>query len=547
MFPRVEALGRVVGYLAHDRSKLRESSSTVVYVLFRDTLRPLTLLLAVLAGYFADWAFPDRNYWPLAFLSIAVLTIALSRNSARWNFLVGYLWGVAFFLPHISWAQYAVGGNLPWIVLSLAEALFPALAAWGWTYIRRIPRVQGSLTLSALTFATTWVAVEKLRMVVPWGGFPWGRLGFSQSESILSRYAWLGGVPLISFVIVLVGALLAGAFISLTTGDILRVGAALAGTAVLVAGAFLVPIEGNAEAGQLNVGGVQGNVSRPGADAFSNRQEVLNNHVAGTHELAQSEAGADLDLIVWPENGTDIDPQVDQNAYDLIDGAAQAAGVPLLIGAQEYPETGGRYNVSLLWEHGEGVTGRYVKQRPVPFGEFIPARDFFRAIYPDVDRISIDMFAGDKPAVLDVPIARLDRNVPVGPIICFEVAYDDIIHDSVKNGAEILFVQTNNASFGPTNESTQQLAMSRLRAIETGRPVMQISTVGVSAIYTPTGREVVRSGHFTAEQISATVNLRTSITPAVRLGEWPVLIVSAGTVLLVAAGFIASRRAKTAK
>jgi apolipoprotein N-acyltransferase len=127
------------------------------------------------------------------------------------------------------------------------------------------------------------------------------------------------------------------------------------------------------------------------------------------------------------------------------------------------------------------------------------------------------------------------------------VAYDDIIHDSVKNGAEILFVQTNNASFGPTNESTQQLAMSRLRAIETGRPVMQISTVGVSAIYTPTGREVVRSGHFTAEQISATVNLRMSITPAVRLGEWPVLIVSAGTVLLVAAGLIASRRAKTAK
>lgn len=528
-------------------SVLSDSSRSVIHVQFRDVIRPLTLLLAVVSGYVGNLAFPDFNLWFLAPVSIAVLALALQRNSAAWNFLVGYLWGVGFFLPHISWAQYAVGGNLPWIALSLAQALYPACAALAWTYMRRIRVVENSMWLSAVTFAMAWVSLEKLRMTIPWGGFPWGRLGFSQSQSVLARFAWLGGVPLVSLIVVFLGVLLAVAIRGLLTRNVLRIGLSLSGVVVLLGAAFLVPVDGSAQSGRLAIGGVQGNVSKPGADAFENRQEVLNNHVAGTLALARSEQGPDLDLIVWPENGTDIDPQIDEVARTLIDNAAAVAGVPLLLGAQEFPASGGRYNVSLLWQAGEGVIGRYAKQRPVPFGEYIPARDFFRKLYPGVDRISTDMIAGHEPAALSVPIKRLDRDVTVGPIICFEVAYDDIIHNSVKHGAEVLLVQTNNASFGPTNESTQQLAMARLRAIETGRPVMQISTVGVSAIYTPSGLEVVRTGHFTAEQISAVVNLRTGITPAVALGEWPVLVISAGSVLLLVTGCVAHRRTRASR
>lgn len=168
---------------------------------------------------------------------------------------------------------------------------------------------------------------------------------------------------------------------------------------------------------------------------FANRQEVLNNHVAGTHQLAGQPG---LDLVVWPENGTDIDPQADAGAAALIDAAARDVGVPVLLGAQEYPDSGGRYNVSLLWQEGQGVTGRYVKQHPVPFGEYIPFRDFFRRLSPAVDLISTDMLPGEQPSILDVPIDSLDRDVRVSPIICFEVGYDNIIYDAVKRGERSL-------------------------------------------------------------------------------------------------------------
>jgi apolipoprotein N-acyltransferase len=118
--------------------------------------------------------------------------------------------------------------------------------------------------------------------------------------------------------------------------------------------------------------------------------------------------------------------------------------------------------------------------------------------------------------------------VVIGPIICFEVAYDGIIRDSVANGAELLIVQTNNASFGITAESTQQLAMTRLRAIETGRATVQISTVGVSGVVAPDGRLLESTGLFTAEQMYAEVPLRAEITPAVRWGG----VIGWGTLIL---------------
>ncbi|WP_435300594.1 apolipoprotein N-acyltransferase [Timonella sp. A28] len=501
--------------------------------------KTVSFALAAISGFICDWAFPDKNLWFLAFVSIAGLVVSIARESAAWNFFIGTTWGIAFFLPHIAWAEYAAGGTLPWIALSVSQALFIGFAMWVFTIIRRWERISNNMGFSALAFAFTWVSVEALRMTIPWGGFPWGRLGFSQSDSPLARLAWLGGIPLISAVIAVLGFLIAAAIFAALRVNMWRVGLALSACVALIIVPFTVPLDTQAQSGTLNVAGIQGNVANPGLGAFANRQEVLNNHVAGTHAVAGRDTTQPLDLVVWPENGTDIDPQVDSTASALIDEAAQAVGVPLLLGAQEYPESGGRYNVSLLWQPGVGVIDRYAKQLPVPFGEYIPHRDFFRKLYAGVDLIYTDMIAGQEIAVVDVPVARLERTVPVAPIICFEVGYDDLIGSAVRGGAEVLFVQTNNASFGHTNESTQQLAMSRLRAIETGRSVLHISTVGVSAMYTPNGVEIARSGHFTAEQLVGSLNLRTSLTPAVVVGKWPVYIVSAGTVLMLVAGSVA--------
>lgn len=502
--------------------------------------RWLTLVLAVAGGFLCELSFPGYDQWYLAFFALAALGLATLRDSPGWNFLVGLVWGAAFFIPHIEWANYAVGGPLPWIALSILQALFVAFFAWSWTFTRRIKLLQRNYFAASLSYAILWVGFESLRSNYPWGGFPWGRLAFSQSDSLVGRLAWLGGVPMVSLSVAFVGLLLAVAIAALVKLNMWQVGLSAATAVVVVAAGFFVPLSSGNASETLRVGAVQGNVSKPGADAFGNRQEVLDNHVEGTHALVQRDANLDspqgFDIIVWPENGSDIDPRVDPHAAMIIDNAAIAAAAPILVGTQEYPSTGGRLNLSALWMPGVGITELYAKQKPVPFGEYIPERDFFAKIYPDVSRIGTDMIAGTEPAAMPVPVPRLSRNVIVGPIICFEVGVDSVIHGAIDNGAEILFVQTNNASFGPTNESIQQIAMSRLRAMETNRAVVHVSTVGVSGIYLPNGVEIAKTGHFTAEQMSAVLPLLSGETPAVVIGSWSTYLIWAGSVLLLVGG-----------
>ncbi|WP_297083535.1 nitrilase-related carbon-nitrogen hydrolase [uncultured Demequina sp.] len=147
--------------------------------------------------------------------------------------------------------------------------------------------------------------------------------------------------------------------------------------------------------------------------------------------------------------------------------------------------------------------------------------------------MTTDVLPGEEPAVMTLPVDALGRTVTLGTVICFEVAYDPIVTGSVASGAEVLIVQTNNASFGETAESTQQFAMTRLRAIETGRSAIQISTVGVSGVVDARGHVSEMTGLFTAEQMYAEVALRDTVTPAVRLRfvwEWAPLVGALGLV-----------------
>ncbi len=236
--------------------------------------------------------------------------------------------------------------------------------------------------------------------------------------------------------------------------------------------------------------------------------------------LADEQPGAAVDLVLWPENSSDIDPRTDAETAAAVTEAARAFDAPLLLGTNDYSPADGRYNTSLVWlPSGQALPGaEYHKQQPAAFAEYIPIRSIARRFSADVDRVSVDVLPGEGPARIDIPIASLDRDVTVGPIICFEVAYDWVPRQAVRNGAEFLAVQTNNATFGATPESTQQLAMSRLRAIETGRTTFQVSTVGVSAVISPTGRILNETELFTRDAGIATVPLRTTLTPAAHWG-----------------------------
>ncbi|WP_232848049.1 apolipoprotein N-acyltransferase [Occultella kanbiaonis] len=502
--------------------------------------RWLTLLLALVGGLLTDTAFPQRSWWPMAFVGIALLVLALGRDSARWAWLVGFTWGLAFFLPHIWWANEAVG-VIPWVALSVAEAGIAGLACATWIWVRRIGWVERHRIAQPVAFAIVWVTLEQLRQVWPFGGFPWGRLAFSQTDGPLLALASVAGAPLVSAAVVIVGFLLAQAVVGFRRVQVLQATtAALAGAAVVAAAGF-IPLPTQAESGDLNLGAVQGNVSEPGLGAFNNAREVLNNHASGTEELAESRPAGWFDLVVWPENSSDINPRVDADAADVIDGAVDAVGAPLLFGTDSYTEDA-RYNDMVLWMPDGGPVFSYSKQIPAAFAEYIPMRSIARVFSSAVDLVRTDMAPGSEIAVVPVPVARLDRVVDVGTIICFEVAYDALIREAALGGAEVLVVPTNNASFGYTQESTQQFAMSRLRAVEHGRATVQISTVGVSGVIGPDGSVWEDTELFTPAQLSATVPLRTTLTIADRLGDWPVIAALALTLLGLFAGIASTIR-----
>lgn len=500
--------------------------------------RIVSLILAVAGGLLADAAFPQRGLWPLAIAAVALLLLALRRDHAGWGFLVGTVWGLSFLLVHIWWANDSVG-VVPWVALSTAQALAVGATAASWIWVRRIPVLRTHPWWGVLAFAAVFAAWEVLRSAAPFGGFPWGRLAYAQSTGPLLRLASLGGVVLVTFVVAALGAALALGIVALRRGGVLRASLAAIVVVAVPALAVLVPLDTSAQAGTTRVGFVQGNVANPGLGAFANAREVVENHTAGTLTLAEDYAG-ELDVVLWPENASDYNPREDAEAGALVEEAAEAIGAPILLGTQSYlrDEDGNaveRYNDYVLWEPEAGAVAAYAKQRPAPFAEYIPMRDIARRFSSAVDLVTVDMAPGQEEAVLDVTYPD-DRIVPWGIGICFEVAYDDVMREAVLAGAQVLVVPTNNASYGYTAESEQQLAMTAFRAVELGRAAVQVSTVGVSGVVSPNGVVTQETELFTAAQGVAELPLRTGLTLAARIGPWPAYTVVAATaVLLVAA------------
>ena len=487
------------------------------------------LPVAVAAGLLLYAAFPPLGWPALAPVGVAVLALALRGASARTGALGGLLCGLALFLPLLEWSG-AVAGSAAWVALAVLEALFLVPMGAALAVTSRLPGWP-------LWGAGLWVGQEALRDRLPFGGFPWGRLAFSQDATPLTPLAALGGAPLVTFAVALLGGLLLLAVGALGGRRPSRRALLLAGVPALVLGlaALLVPTP--VDGPTVRVALVQGNVPRLGLDAFAQRSAVLRNHVAATARLAEDvRAGRTPapDLVVWPENASDLDPYTDPAAYALIDGAVRDIGVPVLVGAVVDGPGDQVSNTGIVWDPRTGPGTTYVKQHPVPFGEYMPFRALLRRVSDKVDLVPRDFARGDRTGLLQVGPALL------GDVICFEVAYDGLVRDAVRAGGRVLVVQTNNATFGRSAESAQQLAMSRLRAVEHGRAVLVAATSGISAVVAPDGALVDRSTHFTTDLLVADVPQRDGLTPATRAGALPELLLA----LLGVAGLVRARRTR---
>ena len=477
----------------------------------------LRALGAVGAGALLVLAFPPYGVWPLSVFGVTLLVLAVGGASLRMSLVLGLSAGLVFFLGLMPWLR--VIGIDAWLALSSLCAVFFVLAAIGMTVLR-------ALRWWPLWIAFWWVLVEALRERVPFGGFPWGRLAFANSDSTLTGWVAIGGAPLLSFFVALCGSLLAGAAVT-SQHSIKKAGAlaALALVVALTATAIPRPTDGR----PVNAAVVQGNVPRTGLDAFGQREAVLRGHVDATLQLAaEVETGEQPqpDLVIWPENASDIDPVLDPAAYDLISEAVNAVGVPTLVGIVTETEDGTELlNSGVVWSPQTGPGESYVKRHPVPFGEYIPFRSQLAPLITRFDRIPRDFARGGDPGVLTVGPAV------IGDVICFEVAFNALVRDVVDEGAEIVTVQTNNATYGGTGQVEQQLAISQLRAVEHGRSVLVAATSGISAIIEPDGRIVERSEEFTQVVLVADVPARTSLTLATRMGAWPELALSLVAIL----------------
>jgi apolipoprotein N-acyltransferase len=505
--------------------------------------------LAIASGLALWLAFPSHNFWIMAPIGVGLLALATCGASPWQGALLGLTGGLACFLPLLSWSGVYVG-VLPWIALAVLESLYIALLGLVCALLQRWPSPSAIGKVRPAVVALAWVAQEALRDNTPFGGFPWGRLAFSQADSPLARLAALGGAPGVTFAVALAGGLLAAGVARLissrrapgrsglqsngTTRNVILGTLSFAGATAVILLPLLIslPIDGPT----ARFMAVQGNVPRPGLDFNAERRAVLDDHARVTAQAAAAVTAGTRpkpDLVVWPENASDIDPLRNPDAANVINGAVDAMNTPLVLGAVLDEPRPMVSNASLLYLPGEGLAARYVKRHPVPFAEYIPYRSFFRIFSDKVDLVYSDFTAGKTVGVFRVP-AQGGGTVAAGPIICFEVAYDGLVRDTVDHGANILLVQTNNATFGFTNESVQQLAISRIRAIEHGRSIVHISTVGVSAMITPDGTAHQRSTLFTPAVLAADLPLRTDRTLADRLGPWPEILASGGLAALLA-------------
>jgi apolipoprotein N-acyltransferase len=508
---------------------------------------PWALLVALASGFLLACAFAPVNVWPLAVLGPALLVAVLHGRSLRGAFTVGFAFGLTFFIPLLSWvinlAWYA------WIALAIASALIFAV----FTVAQRLLL---NLRWWPLAVAGWWVAAEAFRDRWPWGGFPWGRLAMSQAGLPTQGWAAIAGPPVLSLVVALTGTTLAWILLAALTGERSRrrrraavaavAFAVTAGVSCLPAALTLDPVPTNAKTAEIAA--IQGNVPRARSlVAQVDDLQVTLNHETATDKLAAKVAAGQLpqpDLVIWPENSTSIDPNQYPPIYDEISSAAATIGRPILVGAVLQDPT---RNAAVLWLPGKGPTTVYLKRQLVPFGEFLPFRSLISKITSLTQLLPQDMVPGHQTVVFDVGQIRL------GDVICYEVAFDDLVRSEVNAGANVLSLQSNDATFERegwiTQESGQQLAMARIRAVEFDRAVVVASTTGYSAIIAPDGHLVTSSGTWQQAELEARVPLLTYTTLADRLGAWPEWVIVTATSLalcLAIAQAAAARRRQRA-
>ena len=469
-----------------------------------------TLPIALAGGVVAALAFEPVGHGWLAPLAMAMFWISVTRSHWRSALIHGACFGFTFMGVLLWWLVDSVGAGA-WVLLVATQTLAAVAAAAGIHAVSRLPA--GPVWAGAV-----WVLVESTRSTWPLGGLPWGRLGITAIDTPWVTLLPYVGIPGTGFVVAAAGFAFGGLVTRHRGSDLVVVRAVMMSFAATVAPS-VAPHEGT-----FRIAVIQGGVPGDGRDVAGNHRQVTDNHVQQTRELAQRIAAGETpapDLIVWPENSTAVDPLRDRATRGAIDEAVSEVGIPILIGGVfDGPDDATAYNRGIVWLPDGEIGPAYTKTHPVPFGEYIPWRSVIGGWSSRFQLIPRDFLPGSGEGPLDV------AGIKVADAICFDVAYDDALPDQVRRGAQLVAVQTSNATFYETYQPEQQFEITRARAVELNRSVAVASTNGISAIIDPSGRVLVRSAEGSGAVAITDVPIVDAITPAVRFQTRLTLLLS---------------------
>ena len=480
-------------------------------------------LRAIVAGLLVAFSLPPWGWWPLAYVGVALFATC-RPNSNRARFIFGTMFALAWLAPGMGWMWFLTA---PGYVI--AALLFSALHGIA-TMITGAVTDQHKHRVIVGPLAHT--LAEALRFSFPFGGVPLATLAISQAASPIAPIVRIGGPLLLTYIVLQIGFLLAR--LRDTEMPKRTVHAALIAVVVVVlpiAGA--IAPHGHHNGRSLNIAAVQGGGPQGTLAINTNSRDVVIRHLDATQTIADGSAatGNQLDLVIWPENVIDV------NNFSLsierTEVAAQSArlNAPFLVGITEDLDNKFFTNAQVVVNTDGSLGDRYDKVRRVPFGEFVPMRGLLEAVGAPVDRIPRDARAGHDTAIL----RAADTTIAV--VISWEVFFAGRANEGVERGATLLVNPTNGSSYTGTILQTQQIASSRLRALETGRWLVQVSPTGFSAFVSPSGQVFDRTGVSEQHIITREVQLRSGRTIYSYLGDMPfILIMIASLLALLIAG-----------
>ncbi|MFT8396146.1 apolipoprotein N-acyltransferase [Propionibacterium sp.] len=508
-------------------------------------------LLALVAGALLGLAFQPWAIWFTAPLGVALLCWLTRQPTARRAAWSGFLAGLVMMAMTVSW-EYVVGWWMPLL-------LVPFLALW--TLLTGVvqhfaQRLRGW----PLWAAAAWTLAEALGSRLPFGGFGWSRLAFTTLDQPTGGWLWVIGAAGTGWLVALTGTLLLAVCDSLAelrkpgadsrAPHPLRRGlAAVLGIAVIFAGGAVLgrmpgPVTSH---GSVSIAVVQGDVDgSAGPHSMGYARSVTDNHLSETiMAMARARTGLDPmpDFVLWPENSTDMDPNSDAETGDLIATAQQIAGRPVFVGAvTDGPGADGRQTTGLWWTM-QGETDRYAKRNAVPFGEFTPMKSLVFALVPMAKEVGRQTVPGTKPGVVN-GVLNDGRTLRVGDIICYELAFDSTVYDTVRHGAQVITVQSNNSTYTGTAQPRQQFAITRVRAMEMRRDIVIATTNSLSGVVDGHGKVIAQSTEATAYSRTFTVPLSSGITPAMTVGPLVEVVASVLAGLAAVVGFFLGRGAR---